>query len=131
MICEDSMQLNLFNNLPAEGESKVCAKCQELKPMASYRLYRRATGDRNSRDSKCKDCSRHSNEVIARLRKVAPKPTGVCECCGKEPERLVLDHCHDKEVFRGWLCPPCNLGIGLLGDNMQGIERVIAYLQKP
>ena len=86
------MQLNLFNNLPAEGDSKVCAKCQELKPMASYRLYRRATG---------------------------------------EPERLVLDHCHDKEVFRGWLCPPCNLGIGLLGDNMQGIERVIAYLQKP
>lgn len=124
------MQLNLFNNLPIGSNSKVCAKCNELKPMSYYRLYRRATGDRNSRDSKCKDCSRHSNAVIARLRKTAPKQLGVCECCGKQHDRLVLDHCHDKEVFRGWLCPPCNLGIGMLGDTIKGIKDAVTYLQK-
>ena len=127
------MQLFLFDDLDTDVgiDSKICAKCNQLKPMESYRLYRRVTGDRNSRDSKCKSCSKHSNMVIARLRKTAPTPDGVCQCCGVSNDRLVLDHCHEKEVFRGWLCPPCNLGIGVLGDTIKGIENARKYLQKP
>ena len=128
------MQLDLFQGLQEEIEkgidSKACAKCGQDKPLESYRLYRRVTGDRNSRDSKCKSCSKHSNAVIAKLRLTAPPQKGICECCGRANDRLVLDHCHDKEIFRGWLCPPCNLGIGVLGDNLQGIKNAKFYLQK-
>ena len=126
------MQLKLFSELSTEikGEAKVCTKCNKLQPLSSFRLYRRATGDRNSRDSKCKSCSKHANAVIAKLRITAPVSTGHCECCSKASDRLVLDHCHDTEVFRGWLCPPCNLGIGVLGDTKQGILNALNYLNK-
>ncbi len=126
------MQLDLFKNLPhkIEGSSKVCKKCNILKPISSFRLYRRATGDRNSRDSKCKDCSRHANEVIKKLRAISPTPEGHCECCHVKTDKLVLDHCHDTEVFRGWLCPTCNLGIGVLGDTLEGINNALNYLNK-
>ena len=126
------MQLDLFQNLPhkIEGSSKFCKKCNILKPVNSFRLYRRVTGDRNSRDSKCKDCSRHANNVIKKLRSISPASEGYCECCHAETDKLVLDHCHDTEVFRGWLCPPCNLGIGVLGDTLEGIKNALDYLNK-
>jgi|TARA_B100001939_G_C16927427_1_gene612366 hypothetical protein len=125
------MQLELLE-LPKKvlGHSKVCKKCKETLPLNSFRLYRRATGDRESRDSKCKKCSREQNYIADKLRKTAPAYKGYCECCGKKEDKPVLDHCHDKEIFRGWLCPPCNLGIGTLGDTIKDVENALNYLRK-
>jgi hypothetical protein len=56
-----------------------------------------------------------------------------CECCGKSLEggvRTHLDHCHNTKKFRGWLCNTCNLGIGALGDTIEGLERALAYLKR-
>ncbi len=37
-----------------------------------------------------------------------PKPKA-CELCGREDaRRLVLEHCHDHNQFRGWTCDRCN-----------------------
>ena len=125
------MQLQLLE-LPKVilGDSKVCKKCKETLPLDSFRLYRRATGDRESRDSKCKKCSREQNYIADKLRKTAPAYKGYCECCGKKEDKPVLDHCHDTETFRGWLCPPCNLGIGTLGDTIKDVENALKYLRK-
>ena len=54
-----------------------------------------------------------------------------CECCGKKCTRaLALDHDHKTEKFRGWLCAKCNMGIGLLGDNISGVQNALDYLRK-
>jgi hypothetical protein len=126
------MQLDLFKReqIGASGKTKVCARCNVEKPVEAFRLYRRATGDRESRDSKCKECSKYQFDVANELRKTAPEYQGFCECCGKECEKPVLDHCHDTEKFRGWLCSPCNLGIGVLGDNLESLEKTVVYLKK-
>jgi hypothetical protein len=59
-----------------------------------------------------------------------PRPTH-CECCGKQPRRtLDLDHDHKRSLFRGWLCNGCNTAIGKLGDNLTGVLRAVAYLEK-
>jgi hypothetical protein len=58
-------------------------------------------------------------------------PSAQCECCGRtQKRRLALDHCHETLVFRGWLCSLCNLGIGKLGDSVQGVEQALAYLKR-
>lgn len=127
------MQQDLFqveHSIKPDVETKVCKKCKQEKPVTDYRLYRRATGDKDSRDSKCKQCSKAQQNVADRLRSTAPAYKGVCDCCGKEEPNPVLDHCHDTEIFRGWLCPPCNLGIGTLGDTLQDVENALAYLRK-
>jgi hypothetical protein len=55
-----------------------------------------------------------------------------CECCGRRQndKNLALDHNHDTGAFRGWLCSSCNIGIGCLGDTIDGVERALAYLRK-
>lgn len=68
-----------------------------------------------------------------RYRKTLPKPTRPppthCECCGRAPKRnLHLDHCHATNAFRGWLCTQCNVGLGMLGDDLRGLRRALRYL---
>ena len=127
------MQFDLFKTYHSTDptvDTKVCKKCNIEKPVTAFRLYRRATGDKDSRDSKCKKCSKHQTEVANKLRNVAHEYGGSCECCGKSYENPVVDHCHNTESFRGWLCPPCNLGIGMLGDTEEDIRNALVYLSK-
>lgn len=67
-----------------------------------------------------------------------PRPTrpepSLCECCGGGPrgkhKRLVLDHDHITGAFRGWLCDLCNRGVGMLGDDIDGILKAARYLTR-
>jgi hypothetical protein len=57
---------------------------------------------------------------------------GSCAVCLSvdSGRRLAVDHCHVTGVVRGLLCSKCNTAIGMLGDNEEGIERALAYLQR-
>jgi len=61
-----------------------------------------------------------------------PEPAN-CECCGRvmlPGRRTHLDHCHTTGIFRGWLCNRCNMGLGNLGDSVEGVEKALAYLRR-
>ena len=107
-----------------------CRHCDTVKPRDMFRLYRRATGDRECRSTSCKQCQQYNGRVVRAIRKTAPPIPDHCECCGKANGKLVLDHCYDTETFRGWLCSHCNLSIGLLGDTAAGLQRAMDYLTK-
>lgn len=56
-----------------------------------------------------------------------------CEICGGPPrgkKSLVLDHDHVTGIFRGWLCSPCNMGIGVFGDTPVALAAALAYLRR-
>lgn len=79
----------------------------------------------------------YSNSVIRKFIDVGkPKPTvtypegHICQCCGRPSNRLFLDHCHLTGIHRGWICPSCNTGLGLLGDDIEGLELAIAYIKR-
>ena len=62
---------------------------------------------------------------------------GDCEMCGctfagmnSPRDFLVQDHNHTTGKLRGLICSGCNTGIGLLGDDVIGLERALAYLKK-
>lgn len=42
---------------------------------------------------------------------------------------LALDHDHQTGAFRGLICNNCNRGLGLLGDNISSISKVVDYLE--
>ena len=55
----------------------------------------------------------------------------VCENCDQPfAHSPNIDHDHSTGAFRGWLCRRCNVGIGLLGDSVEGLERAIRYLKR-
>lgn len=57
------------------------------------------------------------------------KQNFVCAVCGVKPP-VDVDHCHDTGVVRGLLCRGCNVGLGQLGDSIEGLMKGIEYLRK-
>ena len=51
-----------------------------------------------------------------------------CEVCGSK-EKLGYDHCHSTMEFRGVLCNKCNRSIGMLGDTVESLQKVLDYLK--
>ena len=58
-----------------------------------------------------------------------PKPK-CCDVCGNDNDRIEFDHCHQRGVFRGWLCGPCNRALGQVKDNPDVLRKLIAYLER-
>jgi hypothetical protein len=56
-----------------------------------------------------------------------PKPE-LCEVPGCTRAATRLDHCHDSGKFRGWLCHPHNVTLGMLGDSVDKIKNSYAAL---
>lgn len=114
--CRDCKSINM-KTYYAGHKAKLQAKCL---------LWRTNYPDKK-RASDMKVCSR---------RYKYPEPTrpeaSLCECCGKPDSnrRLSLDHCHSTGTFRGWLCKECNMGMGKLGDTVEGLRQAIAYLER-
>ena len=70
------------------------------------------------------------------------KPLKVCRDCGKQAyieedlQEFITDNaqplgrqtlCKECKSIRGVLCKKCNYGIGLLGDNQEGVENALKY----
>ena len=70
--------------------------------------------------------------VLNRLKKQYNVPAlgAACEICGARHLRLCLDHDHASEEKRGFLCAPCNKGIGMLQDDPEILEKAIEYLRR-
>ena len=58
---------------------------------------------------------------------------GRCGCCGthqsEQKRSMAVDHCHETGDVRGLLCGSCNLALGKLGDNLDGVLNLVNYLE--
>jgi len=60
---------------------------------------------------------------------------GLCAICRsgdlgrKNSGRLAIDHCHTTGAVRGLLCHRCNSLLGHAKDNIETLQRAIAYLE--
>jgi len=122
--------------------TKKCSKCDKTKYLTCYNGN---TSGRDAFDSdgyrlrrpECSDCTKAAGQGMKIARQIAKRdgisykaPEGTCcAICQKAHKKMVFDHCHEKEVFRGYLCDPCNRSMGVLGDNIEGLLRCINYLQ--
>jgi len=61
-------------------------------------------------------------------RATRPKPE-TCEICGGIG-KICFDHCHKTGRFRGWICSPCNLALGIVKDDISKLSEMIEYLKK-
>ena len=129
------MQLNLFEELPDqcqkfdEESSRTCKVCDVTKHITKFQLSSYKKGDRPTYKYTCQICSYELQKERAVLKAIHGPPASECACCGKQ-DKTKLDHCHKTKKFRGWLCDFCNRGIGLLGDDINGLKMAIKYLEK-
>lgn len=137
------MQLDLFEDDEANEETKEekikCPTCKEYKPESAYpNLSKNAmiskSPKRTGYHRNCKSCISTTHKLVRVLKRENTYPKeSICECCGLNPakhDKLHLDHCHITNKFRGWICRSCNLGLGCLGDTVEGLEKALSYLRK-
>lgn len=121
-------QVELFPSLPVfePKDGKVCSYCGIKKDLKHF--GKQATA-KDKKDHRCNRCKNNQSKLRGKLRRSAPAKPTVCNCCSKEYHLMCLDHDHLTNKFRGWLCHKCNSGIGHLGDNIEGLEKALAYLR--
>ena len=110
------------------AKNKTCKICGVEKSVAAFSAHKMY---KDRLDSRCKECVSEQAKIRRELKKVAPDMPERCECCGnKSHKTLVLDHCHETNQFRGWICEACNTGIGKLGDDFTGVWLAAMYLSR-
>ena len=105
--------------------NKICIYCNTEKPTSDFPKHKMY---KDNLDMRCRLCVKEQASIRRRLHKHAPAKPLVCECCKKVPLKWCLDHDHDTDKFRGWICERCNTGLGKLGDNIEGIVNALNYL---
>ena len=110
---------------------KTCEECNTTKNQTFFTLSSNIDiyGRRTLRNV-CSACMVEQHRQIKKIKDNLPYESKECECCGKTNTRLFIDHNHTTGIFRGWLCHKCNSGIGLLGDQLEGVEKAIKYLRR-
>ena len=121
--------------------TKVCCNCGEIKPLSDF--YKR--WDYNGYRHTCKDCERIRKQkhkatqqnkyrvkqkygiTIEEYNRCMASSTS-CAICGST-HKLCYDHDHTTMKFRGVLCHNCNTSLGVFGDSIGGVQRVIKYLE--
>jgi len=119
---------------------KRCTTCGETKELAEFD---RDKSRKDGRHYRCKACRAHPRERAKDRR----RKTGVSKelfnvllikqerrcaiCTGPIDNSSPADHCHDTKTPRGILCRACNLGMGLMKDDLGNLIRAVAYLHRP
>lgn len=75
---------------------------------------------------------------LAQYHELLEAQGGACAICGRpeSAERngkvrwLAIDHCHNTNKVRGLLCGSCNPMIGYARDNIEVLEKAVAYLKR-
>jgi hypothetical protein len=135
-------KLNELNELCDSG--LVCIKCDILQPVTNFQQM----SYKNTEDAEikrtCRSCQSGHRQVIADLRKVNPYPDDkdyACPICtrkiaevNKYNQKLlgtwVLDHCHQTNTFRGYICKHCNDGLGGFRDRLTTVKNAVIYLEE-
>ena len=135
-------------------ETKRCTKCKQDLELKMF--YKTPTGKDGLRGD-CKDCAwkqrkaqiaskdpaewtAHRRPIILKNKygiteevydRILAYQNGACAICLRVVDYMLhVDHNHDTGEVRGLLCRGCNSGMGMLGDNVDRLQRAIEYLRR-
>jgi Autographiviridae endonuclease VII len=126
-----------------------CYPCQAFKKITEFQAR---SGRTNQFNPKCKQCAKVPSEIKRRqnLKRnhhgftseeydtLFAEQGGVCAVC-KQPEQRILrgkpaplsiDHCHTSQKIRALLCGDCNTSFGLLKEDPERIQALLAYAKQ-
>tara|TARA_A100001015_G_scaffold271524_1_gene325243 strand:+ start:4660 stop:5109 length:450 start_codon:yes stop_codon:yes gene_type:complete len=120
----------------------VCIKCDIRQPIENFQqMSYKKTKDAEIKRT-CKSCSAGHRKVIEELRQhnTYPDDNYSCPICTKTIDEVnkygqkllgtwVLDHCHNTNTFRGYVCKHCNTGLGGFKDDLTTVKNAVKYLE--
>ena len=138
--------LGMESQLSTNISTKTCRLCGKTKLITEFHKSGEKPGWKGKRQpryvdgyrsecAKCrsKDGPAHSGAagLLMKNEGLVRPPLGTpCELCDRNDQKLFCDHDHESGKFRGWLCSGCNSALARLGDNLDGVMKLVNYLQK-
>jgi len=121
---KDELKLFIKKDIYPNGREAICKSCRN----EDNRTHRKENKEHYAKKDKHYHCKYKYGITLDEYDK-RMSTSDCCEICGSK-ESLCYDHCHITKDFRGVLCRTCNLGLGQLGDTLESIQKVVAYLSK-
>lgn len=147
----DSARWYYYQLQDAFSDGVLCSICLYVLPRDAF-PNKGARGHRMGRCGACltevRQRKRRENAPKIRAKRLAQyglteesyaellqRQNNVCAICHEVPSSgpykdFVIDHDHLTGHVRGLLCNKCNNGLGLLGDNLEGLESAVTYLRR-
>lgn len=120
--------------------SRCCLRCGETKPAAKFRF---ATNCSGGLKSTCYECTLWADREYKyglsedELRYILASQDGRCAGCettlnveygaDSATDMGCVDHCHDTNIVRGWLCLMCNSSLGKARNSVFILTRLADY----
>ena len=110
---------------------RVFRVCKENKPIEEMVIAVTSTNKIHYK-SVCRPCQSISQKITSRLKLDNPYPDENYRCpiCGGDSPKWYLDHDWKTGAFRSWLCNSCNIGLGQFRDDIDLLNKAIAYLDR-
>lgn len=133
--CSQTLSIAFFSKQASykDGYRGQCRKCRS-RYTADY-LKRAERPQRASKHvpEKCREGHLRRKYGMTHAAYEAMLEHQRCECAicytkHTNQKPLVIDHCHESGVVRGLLCSRCNRGLGMMGDNADGLHKALRYL---
>jgi hypothetical protein len=112
------------NAAPKLGRTGYCAECGASVKKAWAKKNPEYYADLHLRNTR--------GITLDEKRKMFGEQEGRCAIC-ESPMPFTdarVDHCHTQGHIRALLCNSCNVGIGLLGDSVELLERAARYIER-
>lgn len=107
-------------NVRKRGASYTGIQCNRCKNRLRY-----------ISNGRCITCAKYWVSQSIRHKKARRKMVGKpCGICRKPMQNPCYDHEYISERFRGWLCHPCNRGIGAFAESLTYMRRAVLYLEQ-
>ena len=127
-----------------DGLQTQCKTCISARSKSAYALRKeqhdaaqKTWRERNPDYFFSRDLRRKYGITIDDYKSLLQAQNNLCACCQSpdpggrsDNDRFHVDHDHLTGKVRGLLCHKCNTGLGLLGDNVDGLMRAVSYLQQ-
>lgn len=126
---------------PKFSASKTCSRCKRSKN--KKKEFHRNSHSDDGYHAECKVCRKRFAPTNPPREVAKAKRYGItlkelaeleavpaCQACGRSFDESVrnIDHDHETGLVRGVLCFGCNTGLGLLGDTIGSVQKVLHYL---
>lgn len=145
--CDAHKPVADFHRAPGrpDGCSVYCKQCENVRRVAAQKKYRAALTTEQQAKRRTDQFRHHVRRsfgiTVEDAKALLARQHGLCanRACGREvsfdvhgrePNRAVIDHCHQTGVVRGVLCHHCNKTEGFFEKNKNLILGLVEYLER-